>query len=142
MLVINQYNCQLNKLIGITSDGEMLIVNKNGDKRLPLLVNSFEKEVNSHSNNKRLQLKPFIMHLKAHKVLQQECFFLSLFSCNRRPIQPKCVQDCYVLHVGIHIKWEYWYLKITERDQCLSRWGLKHNSRHSAATQASIHTAD
>ena len=30
---------------------------------------------------KRLQLKPFIMHLKAVRVVQQ-VFFLSLFSCN------------------------------------------------------------
>ena len=34
----------------------------------------------SHLNNKRLQLKPFIMHLKAHKVVQQGCFFFIHYS--------------------------------------------------------------
>ena len=39
----------------------------------------FEKEVISRSNNNRIQ--PFIMHLKAHKVMQQGClsFILSIF---------------------------------------------------------------
>ena len=36
----------------------------------------FEKEVISHSNNTRLS-KPFNTRLKAHKVVQQGCFFFN-----------------------------------------------------------------
>ena len=34
----------------------------------------FEKDVISQSNNKKLHQKPFIMHLKANRVMQQQCF--------------------------------------------------------------------
>ena len=42
----------------------------------------FEKEGISHSNTKRIQLKPVITHLKAHNFVWQGDFFLSIFSCN------------------------------------------------------------
>ena len=55
-----------------------------------------------HSTNKRLQLKPFIMH---HKVMQQGCFFLSLFSCKfddqLNPNFHRFVSIC-ICWVGIH----------------------------------------
>ena len=46
---------------------------------------------------------PFIMHLKAHKIVQQGSFFSLLQILQIRwPIEPKFSQVCYLMHVGIH----------------------------------------
>ena len=64
------------KLYLVTSNGELLIVYnimRNGSIWSNIV---FDKEVISHSHNKTLQLKPFIMHLKAHKVCNKGVFSL------------------------------------------------------------------
>ena len=49
-------------------------------KMLKTEVFSTPSEV--RGNNKRLQLKPFLIHLKAHKVMQQWCFYLDISLSN------------------------------------------------------------
>ena len=51
--------------------------------------------VMSHSNNKTLQLEPFIMHLKSHKRKATRVFFLSLFYCFDNQLS-KFSQVCYL----------------------------------------------
>ena len=46
----------------------------------PSEVQVLEKEEISHSNNKRLQLKPFIMFTESTQSNQRGCIFLTLFS--------------------------------------------------------------
>ena len=80
-------------------------------KRIPL-----KWEGGTRSNNNRLQLKPLIVHLKAHNVVQRGCFFLSLFSWTSRTNWAyKCSQVCYFKHMLGYTKWDYWSLTITKR---------------------------
>ena len=79
----------------------------------------FEKEVISHSNNKRLQLKPFIMHLKAHKVMQQGCVFfhysLATLMRNCTKISPNLlfyvgIQRVRILLFGNYQRFGCWFV--------------------------------
>ena len=67
-------------------------------------------------------LKPLTMHLKAHKLVQQVCFF---FDCS--------LAD-YCMHMLRYTKWEYWSLTITTGAKAKianSVYVLMHNTQKS-----------
>ena len=65
----------------------------------------FEKEVISHSNDKRLA-EPFIMHLKAHREMQQRCLFFYYSLANLMTNWDNFHRIVIHAYVGIH-QWEY-----------------------------------
>ena len=72
----------------------------------------FEKEVISYSNNKILQLKPFIMHLITHKVVQHVCFFHYSLNFDDQ-LSPNVQNLLFYAYVGIH------QVTVTKGVQCL-----------------------
>ena len=52
-------------------------------------------------------MKPFIVHLKTHKIMKQGKFFLELFSCKFDDQNwPSFSQVCYLMHMLRYTKWE------------------------------------
>ena len=74
----------------------------------------FEKRYFAHQHVKRLQPKPFIIHLKAHKVMQQGCFSFIILLPLWWPMSPNFHRSCYFMHMLRYTKWEYWSLPFTK----------------------------
>ena len=117
LLVITQIIVSIKNDLVLTSYGELLVIKKNIVRNGSLWSNVvFKKEVISYSNNERLQLKPFIIHLlKAHKVMQQGCLcFHYYLATSITNFEFKFLQACYVMHTLGYTKWKYWSLTITK----------------------------
>ena len=79
----------------------------------------FEKEVISHSNIKRLQLKPYYYASESiHILCNKGVFLFIIFLQLRWPIESKFSQVSYLSHMLGYVKWEYLSLTITKRVQC------------------------
>ena len=81
-------------------------------------IKVFEKEVFSHSNNGRPQLKPFIRHLEHTNLCNKGVFSFIIISQLWRPIKLKFSQVWYLVHMLRYTKWEDWSLTITKGVQC------------------------
>ena len=109
-------------LLGNDERGAVDSLNIVGNE-LPLKWRSWWERSNFSLNNiwmwEKLQTKPedSLMHLKAHKLINN-CGLLSfIVFAVRRPIEPKCSQICYFMH---DTNWNKWSLTIPNVSSALN----------------------
>ena len=105
------------------SNGELLIV-KNIVRNSSFWSNViFEKEVIFHEfdfETSDLDFEvPKSSILKHTTPCDKDVFSFIIISQLQPPIELKLSQVCYCMHMLRHIKWEFWFLTITNTVQCL-----------------------